>query len=92
MKISKISISLISERLNNHLNCTDNGNVRWSVGGKIVGGRNKEQSRIYQNQDNSLVIQGVQEKDAGVISCILFTGDNELIANSALNIGGGSYI
>ena len=57
-----------------------------------MGGRNKEQSRIYQNQEDSLVIQGVQEKDAGVISCILFTGDNELIANSALNIGGGSYI
>ena len=50
-------------------------------------GRQKEQNRIYQDENGSLVIQDVQEKDEGVISCILFTGSNELVANSALKIG-----
>ena len=50
-------------------------------------GRNKDQDRIYQDEEGRLVVQDVQQKDEGVVSCILFTGSHELIANSALKIG-----
>ena len=50
-------------------------------------GRQQEEDRIYQDEEGNLVVQDVEEKDEGVISCILFTGDNELVANSALRIG-----
>lgn len=64
----------------------DTANVRWSMGGKIVTGRNKDQDRVYQDEEGRLIVQEVQEQDGGVVSCILFTDRHELIANSALKI------
>lgn len=52
----------------------------------MVRGTKSDEDRIYQNDNGDLVIQDVQEKDGGVVSAILFTGENELVANSALKI------
>lgn len=65
----------------------ETASIRWSMGGKMVAGQDPIWDRVYQNEKGDLVIQTVREEDKGVVSAILSTENNELIANSALKIG-----
>ena len=54
------------------------------VNGKAV---RKTNTRISQNDRGDLVIKNVRAEDEGVVSCVLFRGNREAIANAALKIG-----